>query len=112
MYRTSASESTWYTDTAGTISIYSRTTTGTVETTEVVSSVGIKAQGSLATSDGYEEEGSYSGTLAGNFNRIGLAIHITGYSALSAYYNAYIAMIVRNFLIDGRKTAFPKSAEF
>lgn len=112
MYRTNAGETTWYTNSAGDISIYSRTISGTEATKIVVSRVGKSESGSLSDSDGWAEEGSYSGTLEGSFNRLGLSIHIAGYSYTTTPYNAWLEMIIRNLKFNKQKVGFPKSAEF
>lgn len=112
MYRTNAQESTWYTASAGAISLYSRTTDGKETTKEVVSKVGQTESGSLDISDGYPEEGSYSGTLDGSFNRIGISIEINGYTSATGYYNACVDMKVFNMLIDTTEIAFPETSEF
>ena len=112
MYRTNTSETTWYTNSAGDISIYSRTTAGAVTTTKVVSSVGKSENGSLSNSDGWSQKGSYSGTLEGSFNRLGLSINIAGYSYTTEPYNAWLEMTINNLKFNKQKIGFPKSAEF
>jgi hypothetical protein len=108
--RSNASMSTWYTMNAGDISIYSRTTSGTETTTEVVSNVGTSLSG--ADIDISLEKGSYSTTLTGTFNRLGISIHVTGYNSVTPFYSATIDMKVSNLQFNSTKIAFPESAEF
>lgn len=102
MSRSNSSGTTWYTATAGSISIYSRTTDGTEKTTQAVDSVGSSAD---------VVDDSYSGTLEGTFDRLGLSIHIAGYSSLTHYYSAMLDLIVSNLKFNDTKIAFPASSE-
>lgn len=73
---------------AGSISLYTRTTGGTESYPSAVSNVG---------SDTDSDEGSFSTTLNGNFDRIGFRIKLRDWGAADPFY--YIS--VWNFLIDG-----------
>lgn len=100
------SKGTWYCVSAGKVSLYSRTTGGTVETKEVVSRVGETQSGESVE----EESGSYEGVLEGTFNRLGLSIYVNGFSG--NYYSACLDLNIRNLLINGRKIGFPASVAF
>lgn len=108
MVRSNSSESTWYKMSAGSIGIYTRTTDGTESTKGAVSSVGETESG--ADIDTGLSEGSYSGTLEGTFNRLGLTIDMRGWNG--TFYNASVDISVSNLKFNSTKIAFPKSAEF
>lgn len=111
MVRSSADMETWYTGNAGDIAIYYRKSDGTEGTTTVVSGMGFVGSGGWDY-DTELEEGSYSGTLEGTYDRIGISIEPTGYSSAAGYWNASIDIYVRNLKFNNTKIAFPESAEF
>ena len=110
-YRSNASMSTWYTMKVGNIALYYRKTDGTEGTTTVVANMGRSTSGddSLDTSN---EKGSYSGTLSGTYDRLGISIEPTGYSSATGYYNAEMDIYVRNLKFNKQKIGFPESAKF
>ena len=110
---TTDSSGTWYSASAGTISLYSRDTAGAVKTTTVVSSVG-QTKTLPPSSDesiyDYQSDDTYTGTLTGTYNRLGLSIYVNGYSG--NYYGAALTLMVQNLRINGAKIGFPASLEF
>lgn len=105
-YRTEQGTGNWVLVSAGDISLYSRTTNGTVATTKVVSGVGETQTGSNVV----DEEGSYEGVLEGTFNRLGLSIYVSSFAG--NFYNAASQLNIMNLRINGRKIGFPDSVEF
>ena len=97
---------TYYSTSAGEISVYCRTTDGTVVTKEAVKQVGEAYEGD--TWGTYE--GRYEGTIEGTFNRLGLSIYVAGYYA--SYKYAVLQLIIQNLRINGCKIAFPNNAAF
>lgn len=88
---------------AGSISVYSRSTGGSESTQTAVQTVGSTQ---LNCSD--LESGVYTGKLTGTYNRIGLSIYMSSFNQL----DGSMDLIVRDFLIDGKKIGFPLSSEF
>lgn len=109
-YRSSANLETWYTNNAGSISIYYRKADGTEGTATAVSRMGQSASG--ADIDTENETGTYSGTLQGSYNRLGISIEPTGYSSAAGYWSANLDIIVKNLKFNNCKIAFPESAKF
>lgn len=107
IYKASADATTWIRVSSGDISLYSRTTDGTVATTKVVNAVGSTVTGASFVDD---ETGSYNGTLNGTFNRLGISINIHSFSG--SFYNSCMTMILTNLLFDGRKIGFPADSAF
>lgn len=108
--RSSADMETWYTGYAGDIAIYYRKSDGTEGTTTVVTNMGNPTSGEdIDTSN---EKGSYSGTLNGTYDRLGISIEPSGYQSAAGYYNANIDIYVRNLKFNGMKIGFPDSAKF
>lgn len=88
---------------AGSVSIYSRSTSGSEKTTSAAPTIGSTQLDCSST-----ELGSYSGKLTGTYNRIGLSIYMSSFGQL----DGSMELIVRDFLIDGKKIGFPLSSEF
>lgn len=107
VHKTSESTTIWQCVSAGKVSLYSRTTSGTVTTKDAVTRVGKTQQ-----QEGYveSEEGSYEGTLTGTFNRLGIEIYLNGFG--ENYFNAILELRVSNLRINGKKIGFPESAEY
>lgn len=106
-YKTGKDATTWNRVSAGSISLYSRTTSGNVSTTKVVDPVGstVAASNSVDT-----ETGHYEGSLTGTFNRLGISFYISSFSG--SFYSSALFLILNNLRIDGRKIGFPESSEF
>ena len=84
---------------SGSISLYHRAKgSTTAKTTTAVSSV--KAF----------EPVTYSGSLTGTFDRIGLSISVSGYKG--TFYMAFIEMTVKNFNIGIQKAGFPDTLKY
>ena len=101
------SSGSWFGASAGSISLYHRNASGTTNTTEVVPTIGWVG----TSTEGIEKDsGSYSGTLNGTFNRLGLSIKISGYAG--NYFSALSEMTIKNLRINGTKVGFPETVEF
>lgn len=100
--------STWTRISAGQIKIYSRA----IGSTEQVYTTAVQTVGSMISNASFveEEDGSYTGTLTGTFDRIGLSLNIAGYSG--NYDSSSTSMVVKNLKLNGRKIGFPESSEF
>lgn len=86
---------------AGSISLYRRrqgeTSASTVDA--------VKNVGTINASD--FDEGSYSTTLTGTYDRIGLSIYMNSFSG--TYYDSLMLLTVKNFNIGTQKAGFPDS---
>lgn len=84
---------------AGSISLYCRKQgSSSASTTNAVSNVG-----TINASD--FDEGSYSTTLTGTYDRIGLSIYMNSFSG--TYYDSLMLLTVKNFNIGTQKAGFP-----
>lgn len=84
---------------AGSISLYRR-----VQGSSSVSTIdAIKNVGTINASD--FDEGSYSTTLTGTYDRIGLSIYMNSFSG--TYYDSLMLLTVKNFNIGTQKVGFP-----
>lgn len=86
---------------AGDISIYNRTTDGTVKSTKVVSTVGTN-EGTI--------EGYYDETFNGTYDRLGLSVYVNGTSTKYSY--ADLQLVISGFKINGQSIPFPTNAQF
>ena len=84
---------------AGSISLYCRkqgsSSTSTIDA--------VKNVGTINASD--FDEGSYSTTLTGTYDRIGLSIYMNSFSG--TYYDSLMLLTVKNFNIGTQKGGFP-----
>lgn len=97
---------TLYAVPSGNISLYHRVKgASTAGTTTVVSDVGNSGVGITAT-----KEGSYSGTLSGAYDRIGLSIYLSSYAG--TFDNAFMELTVKNFNIGVQKAGFPDALRY
>ena len=97
---------TLYSVPAGSISLYHRVKgASSAGTTQVVSSVGDVTTGSNGT-----KSGSYSGTLTGTYDRIGLSIYLSSYAG--AFDNPFMQLVVNNFNIGVQKVGFPDALKY
>ncbi len=89
---------------SGSISLYCRKQgTTSASTIDAVSSVG--------TINGSDfDKGSYSTTLTGTYDRIGLSIYMNSFSG--TYYNSFMLLTVKNFNIGTQKAGFPNALLF
>ena len=111
MIRYNSSWTTWYTASAGTISLYTVKTGGTTNTVSAVSSVGKTASGT----DGVDEipdtpSGTYSTQLSGTYKTLGLSIYFSGWS--STFHRASSSLKVRSVKINGKEILFSQESEF
>lgn len=96
-----ASNGNWNTVPSGSISLYHRASGSTsAGTTMAVSDVGDIVSGGMETFTG-----SYSGTLTGTYNRIGLSINLGSYSG--TFYSSFAEITIKNFNIGTQKVGFP-----
>ena len=97
---------TLYSVPAGNISLYHRTKgSSSAGTTTAVSSVGDAATGSNGT-----KSGSYSKTLSGTYDRIGLSIYLSSYAG--TFDNPFMQLVVNNFNIGVQKVGFPDALKY
>ena len=109
MFRYNAAGDTWYTASAGSVSLYTVKADGTTNTVSAVSSIGNTASG--ADGDYTEEQsGTYSTQLSGTYTKLGLSIKFSGWSG--TYYRADSELVISNVKFDGKKIGFPESSEF
>lgn len=94
---------------AGDISIYTRTPSGTESTQMAVQTAGSTLNGEGLGYVG-TETGAYNGTIPGTFDRIGLSIRVAGYSGNDMTGSS--TLNIANLLVDGRKIGFPADAAF
>lgn len=86
---------------SGSISIYHRVSgSSSAGTTIAISDVGKIVSGGVETT-----YGSYSKTLNGTYDRIGLSIYLSSFSG--TFYNAFMELNVSNFNIGTQKVGFP-----
>lgn len=89
---------------AGSISLYCRRQGDTnASTITAVSNVG-----TINAPD--FDEGNYSTTLTGTYDRIGLSIYMNSFSG--TYYDSLMLLTVKNFNIGIQKTGFPDSLRY
>lgn len=93
---------------AGQIYAYTRTMDGQESAQLIVSTIGTTLNGSDGAYVG-TEEGQYSGTISGEFDRIGLRIYVSGYGGELL---GTSEIKITNLFIDGKKVKFPTEAEF
>lgn len=103
VYRTSQSGTTNMVP-AGSISLYCRKQgSSSASTTSAISNVG-----TINAPD--FDEGSYTTTLSGTYDRIGLSIYMNGFSG--TYYDSLMYITVKNFNIGIQKVGFPDTLKY
>jgi hypothetical protein len=96
-----AYDGTWNSTPSGSVSLYYRIKGSTsIGTTKAVSDVGKIVSGGMET-----VAGSYSGSLNGTYDRIGLSIYFNSFSG--TFYNSFMELTVKNFNIGTQKAGFP-----
>jgi hypothetical protein len=98
----------WYVISAGSISLYHRTSgSSNAVTTSAVPQVGTTQAG---TNDPQDASGSYEKTLSGTYDRLGLSIYVNGFSGTK--YGAYLMLFVSDLMFGGQKIGFPDSVVY
>ena len=101
-----AYDGTWNSVPSGSISLYHRASGSTsAGTTKAVNDVGKIVSGGMETFTG-----SYSGTLTGTYDRIGLSIYLSSFSG--TFYNSFMELTVKNFNIGIQKAGFPDALTY
>lgn len=111
MFRYNASSTTWYTASAGSVSLYTVTASGTEATVSAVDKIGDTASGTEGE-DNHPgtPSGTYTAQLSGTYTRLGLSIKFNGWNG--TYYRASNDLTVSNVKFNNTKIGFPKSSEF
>lgn len=111
MFRYNASGDTWYTASAGSVSLYTVKADGTTNTVSAVTSIGNTASGTDGVDNvGYTPSGIYSTQLNGTYTKLGLSIKFSGWN--NTFYRASSEIIIKNVKFNGKKIGFPESSEF
>lgn len=96
----------WNTVSAGSISLYHRVSGATsAGTTTAVSNVGEIVSGGMETFTG-----SYSGSLTGTYDRIGLSITMGSFAG--TYNSSFMEITIKNLNIGTQKLGFPDTLVF
>lgn len=111
MARFSSDRGTWWTASAGDVSIFTKNSSGTTNTVSAVTSIGVNKTGSTDTDNMPDPEtGTYTTTLSGKYKQLGLSVKFNGWN--NTFYGADNTLIVRSVIINGEEIRFSQECEF
>lgn len=108
-YKSSTDDKTWNRVSAGSIAIYTREDTDYhyERYKTVVDPIGSTLTDQTNLED---DSGSYSSTLVGEYDRVGLRITVNSFAG--TFYSSDMIVCIKNLQINGGKVAYPASSAF